>query len=146
LDADKLNDLISKRHKAGAHIGAMMTVHLYGQACSMREIQEVCQNYDIPIIEDVAQALGGTYGNQDLGSIGDYACFSFNANKVLSGMGGGLLALRNKEEKKDVRNVVRHGRLPFEKGVAHYVHQTLGFNYQISGHSSALIHFQLPHL
>jgi pyridoxal phosphate-dependent aminotransferase EpsN len=61
-------------------------------------------------------------------------------------MGGGLLALRNKEEKKEVRNVVRHGRLPFEKGVAHYIHQALGFNYQISGHSSALIHFQLPHL
>ena len=146
LDAEKLNDLINKRHKTGAHIGAMMTVHLYGQACSMREIQEVCLNYGIPIIEDVAQALGGTYGNQDLGSIGDYACFSFNANKVLSGMGGGLLALRNAKEKESVRNEIRHGRLPFEKGVAQYVHQTLGFNYQISGYSSALIHFQLPYL
>jgi pyridoxal phosphate-dependent aminotransferase EpsN len=61
-------------------------------------------------------------------------------------MGGGLLALRNAKEKESVRNEIRHGRLPFEKGVAQYVHQTLGFNYQISGYSSALIHFQLPYL
>ena len=61
-------------------------------------------------------------------------------------MGGGLLAVKTEEEKHSVRNTVRHGRLPFQHGLAHYVHEMLGFNYQISGYSAALIHAQLPYL
>ena len=60
-----------------------MPVHLYGQACAMQELKEVCNQYGIPVIEDVAQALGGKRAGTNLGSMGDSACFSFNANKVL---------------------------------------------------------------
>ncbi|MDC0325438.1 DegT/DnrJ/EryC1/StrS family aminotransferase [bacterium] len=146
LDAEKLSKTISNRLQSGAEIGAVMLVHLYGQFCPMQAIQEVCNQYGIPIIEDVAQALGGKESEKPLGSLGDYACFSFNANKILSGMGGGLLALKTQEEKEEIRNLIRHGRMPFENGLAHYKHHTLGFNYQMSGYTSALIQFQLPHL
>ena len=61
-------------------------------------------------------------------------------------MGGGLLAVRTNAEKHSIRDIIRHGRLPFEDGLAHYVHETMGFNYQISGYSAALIHAQLPYL
>ena len=61
-------------------------------------------------------------------------------------MGGGLLAVKTNEEKHSIRDIIRHGRLPFENGLAHYVHEMMGFNYQISGYSAALIHAQLPYL
>ena len=143
---EELVDALASRLKSGARIGAVMPVHLYGQACAMQELKEVCNQYGIPVIEDVAQALGGKDAGTSLGSMGDSACFSFNANKVLSGMGGGLLAVRTNAEKHLIRDIIRHGRLPFENGLAHYVHEMMGFNYQISGYSAALIHAQLPHL
>ena len=146
LDSETLSETINNRRQSGVKIGAVMLVHLYGQSCSMQAIQEVCNQYGIPIIEDVAQALGGEDANTTLGSLGDYACFSFNANKVLSGMGGGLLAVKTNEEKDLIRDLISHGRMPFENGLAHYVHEKPGFNYQISGYSAALIHAQLPHL
>ena len=146
LGGEELVDALEGRLKAGARIGAVMPVHLYGQACAMQELKEVCNQYGIPVIEDVAQALGGKRAGTNLGSMGDSACFSFNANKVLSGMGGGLLAVRTNAEKHSIRDIIRHGRLPFEDGLAHYVHETMGFNYQISGYSAALIHAQLPNL
>ncbi|MDB4609479.1 DegT/DnrJ/EryC1/StrS family aminotransferase [Verrucomicrobia bacterium] len=146
LRGEELVDTLESRLKAGARIGAVMPVHLYGQACAMQELKEVCNQYGIPVIEDVAQALGGKHAGTNLGSMGNSACFSFNANKVLSGMGGGLLAVRTNEEKHSIRDIIRHGRLPFEDGLAQYVHETMGFNYQISGYSAALIHAQLPYL
>ena len=146
LGGEELVDALESRLKSGARIGAVIPVHLYGQACALLELKEVCKQYGIPVIEDAAQALGGKHTGTNLGSMGDSACFSFNANKVLSGMGGGLLAVKTKEEKRSIRDIIRHGRLPFEDGLAHYVHETMGFNYQISGYSAALIHAQLPYL
>ena len=146
LDSKILSETIEARLKAGAKVGAVMPVHLYGQACAMGKIESICQHHGIPIIEDLAQALGGWHEQKKLGNMGDYACFSFNANKILTGMGGGLLALQSEEEKQRIRNMIRHGRLPFENGLAHYIHQEVGYNYQMSGYSAALIHLQLPHL
>lgn len=146
LDTEKLTETLKTRLKTGAKIGAVMPVHLYGQACPVKELKAVCEPYDIPIVEDVAEALGGKDSGTKLGIQSNYACFSFNANKVLSGMGGGLLAVRTKEEKQLIRNLIRHGRMPFQNGLAHYIHEKPGFNYQISGYSAALIHAQLPHL
>lgn len=146
LDPNALSETIKARLNVGARIGAVMLVHLYGQACAVDDIKSVCQCHGIPIIEDAAEALGGQYELKQLGSQGRYACFSFNANKILTGMGGGLLALQSKEEKQRIRNLIRHGRLPFENGLAHYIHHEAGYNYQMSGYSAALIHFQLQHL
>ena len=146
LDATILKNVFDERLKAGANVGVVMPVHSYGQASPMNEIRQICDSYGVPIIEDVAQALGGKYEGSGLGSLGRYACFSFNANKTLTGMGGGLLALESEEEKLHIRNLSRHGRLPFENGLAHYIHQEIGYNYQMSGYSAALIHLQLPHL
>ena len=146
LDAECLKDVIESRKKSGATIGAVMPVHLYGQVCGLEGIQRVCKYYDICIIEDVAQGLGGMNRSKSLGTEGSYSCFSFNASKIITGFGGGLLGLQNINEKKIVRNAIRHGRIPFESGLPQYNHPEIGFNYQISGYSAALIQFQLPHL
>lgn len=146
LDPEKLSGAIQSRLKSGAKVGAVMPVHLYGQACPMETLRDVCNKHNIPVIEDVAQAFGGQENEKPLGSFADYACYSFNANKTMSGMGGGLLALKSQEEKEKLRNTIRHGRLPFKNGIREYVHQELGFNYQINAYSAALMVFQLPHL
>lgn len=146
LDPEKLSDAIQSRLKTGAKVGAVMPVHLYGQACPMAAIRDICMKHNIPIIEDVAQAFGGKENEKPLGHFGDYACYSFNANKTISGMGGGLLSLKSQEDKDKLRNIIRHGRLPFQNGIREHVHQDLGFNYQINACAAALMVFQLPHL
>ena len=70
---------------------AIIVVNLYGQSAKMDEIQEICQAYDIPIIEDAAESLGALYKDKMSGSFGKFAIFSFNGNKIITTSGGGML-------------------------------------------------------
>ncbi len=88
----------------------IITVHLYGQACCMNEILDIAKEYNLFILEDVAQAFGGMWKNNKLGSIGACGAFSFFPSKNLGGFGdGGMVSADNAEIADIVRMLLRHG-------------------------------------
>ena len=107
---------------------AVLVVHLYGQVADMDAIEEICNKYQVPIIEDAAEALGATYKGRYAGTMGDYGIFSFNGNKIITTSGGGMLVSRNKEALKKALFWSTQSR----DKARHYEHSELGFNYRMS--------------
>ncbi|MGS0652519.1 DegT/DnrJ/EryC1/StrS family aminotransferase, partial [Staphylococcus arlettae] len=74
---------------------AVIVVNLYGQPAKYNEILDICDYYDVPIIEDAAESLGSIYSNCHSGNIGNYSILSFNGNKIITTSGGGMLLSNN---------------------------------------------------
>lgn len=107
---------------------AVIVVHLYGQPADMDKILEVCNKYNVPIIEDAAESLGATYKNKQTGTFGEYGIFSFNGNKIITTSGGGMLVSDNLERLEKVRFWSTQAR----ENERHYEHKELGYNYRMS--------------
>jgi pyridoxal phosphate-dependent aminotransferase EpsN len=107
---------------------ALVVVHLYGQCADMRPILALCRRYDVPVLEDAAEALGATYGERAAGTLGDVGTFSFNGNKIITTTGGGMLASRHAAWVEKARYWSQQARDP---GLA-YEHSELGYNYRMS--------------
>lgn len=110
------------------NVKAVLVVHLYGLSADMDKIMEICNRYDVPIIEDAAESLGTLYKGQHTGTFGDYGVFSFNGNKIITTSGGGMLVSDNEEGISKVRFWATQAR---EKA-RHYQHNEIGFNYRMS--------------
>jgi dTDP-4-amino-4,6-dideoxygalactose transaminase len=120
---------------------AILPVHLYGQGARMDEILNLAQHYGLKVIEDVAQAFGGSYRGQKLGSLGDVGCFSFYPSKNLGAYGdGGLITTNNADCAEEARILRNHG----SKRV--YYHEQLGYNSRLDELQAAILRVKLPHL
>ena len=119
-----INDRISKGKKPKA----IIIVHLYGMPAKMDEIISISKKYDIPIIEDAAEALGSTYHNKKLGSFGEFGVLSFNGNKIITTSGGGALVSNNAEYIEKARFLATQAR----DKAPHYQHSHIGYNYRMS--------------
>lgn len=109
-------------------VKAVIVVHLYGLSADMDKIMEVCRKYDVVVIEDAAESLGGYYKGQHTGTFGDYGIFSFNGNKIITTSGGGMLVSNNEEKVAKARFWATQSR----DQARHYQHSELGFNYRMS--------------
>lgn len=118
---------------------AVIVVHLYGQAANMDEILEICNKYNVPIIEDAAESLGATYKNKQTGTFGEYGIFSFNGNKIITTSGGGMLVSDNLERLEKVRFWSTQAR----ENERHYEHKELGYNYRMSNIAAGIGRGQL---
>ncbi len=107
---------------------AIITVHLYGVPYKIDEIRAVANKYNIPILEDSAEALGSCYKGQKCGTFGDISVFSFNGNKIITTSGGGAIVTSNHEQKKKIQFLASQAK----DEAPHYQHSELGFNYQMS--------------
>ncbi|TXK82519.1 DegT/DnrJ/EryC1/StrS aminotransferase family protein [Paenibacillus sp. N3.4] len=107
---------------------AVIVVNLYGQSAKMDEIIRLCDDFDIPVIEDAAESLGSTYRGEASGSYGKFGVYSFNGNKIISTSGGGMLVSNDVEQLKRARFLATQAR----DQAAHYQHSQLGFNYRLS--------------
>ena len=107
---------------------AIIVVHLYGQSAKMDEIMTIAKEYDIPVIEDAAESLGGTYKGRQTGTIGDFGIYSFNGNKIITTSGGGMLVSNNKELIAKARFLSTQAK----DNAPYYEHTQLGFNYRMS--------------
>ncbi len=107
---------------------AVLVVNLYGQSADMDPLVELCHKYQVPIIEDAAESLGGRYKGRASGSIGKIGIFSFNGNKIITTSGGGMLVSDDEELVKKARFLATQAREP----VPHYEHKTIGYNYRMS--------------
>ncbi|MHA4737472.1 aminotransferase class I/II-fold pyridoxal phosphate-dependent enzyme [Dyadobacter sp. MSC1_007] len=107
---------------------AIIVVHLYGMPAMLDEIMFLCKKYDIPLIEDAAEALGSEYKGRKVGTFGDIGVLSFNGNKIITTSGGGALLSDNKSyvEKAAFLATQARDRAP------HYEHSEIGYNYRMS--------------
>ncbi len=107
---------------------AVIVVNLYGQSADFDDLQGVCRDYGVPIIEDAAESLGATYKGKASGSFGAIAIFSFNGNKIITTSGGGMLVSNDPELVQKARFLSTQGR----EAVRHYEHRELAYNYRMS--------------
>ncbi|GAB5522312.1 MAG: DegT/DnrJ/EryC1/StrS family aminotransferase [Roseivirga sp.] len=129
IDPELLEEAIRDRiAKTGTAPKALVLVHLYGMPAKLKEILDVCAKYEIPVIEDAAEALGSSYEGKKLGSFGDLSIFSFNGNKIITTSGGGALLSDNQEWITKSRFLATQAR----DVAPHYQHSEIGYNYRMS--------------
>lgn len=109
-------------------VKAVIVVHLYGLSADMDKIMEICNRYNVPVIEDAAESLGTYYKGKHTGTFGEYGIFSFNGNKIITTSGGGMLVSNNEEKITKTRFWATQSR----DQARHYQHSELGFNYRMS--------------
>jgi dTDP-4-amino-4,6-dideoxygalactose transaminase len=118
---------------------AVVVVDLYGQSANYEPILDVCARYDVPVIQDSAEALGATYKGRKVGTQGRCGIFSFNGNKIITTSGGGMLVSDNPALIERARFLAMQARDP----APHYQHSTIGFNYRMSNVLAAIGRGQL---
>lgn len=107
---------------------AVVVVNLYGQSADMDPILELCQIYNVPILEDAAESLGATYKGSMSGTIGDIGIYSFNGNKIITTSGGGMMVSNNEAYTKKATFWATQSR----EAERHYEHKEIGYNYRMS--------------
>ncbi|MGA9591411.1 MAG: DegT/DnrJ/EryC1/StrS family aminotransferase, partial [Salegentibacter sp.] len=124
----KLEEAIKDRISKGKKPRAIIAVHLYGMPYKVEEIHRIASEYDIPVIEDSAEALGSKYKGQNCGTFGDLAILSFNGNKIITTSGGGALVTNSEETKEKAVFLATQAR----DAAPHYQHSQIGYNYRLS--------------
>jgi pyridoxal phosphate-dependent aminotransferase EpsN len=128
LDPQLLADTLSDKARRNRLPRAVVVVHLYGQCADMDPILEICRRYEVPVLEDAAEALGATYRGVRGGALGDVGTFSFNGNKIITTTGGGMLVSKNPAWVEKARFWSTQAR---NAGIA-YDHSEMGYNYRMS--------------
>jgi len=128
MDPELLADALRERALRNRLPRAVVVVDLFGQCADLAPLVETCNRYEIPLLEDAAEALGGTYRNRPAGTWGDVGVFSFNGNKIITTTGGGMLVSRRQEWVEKARYWSTQARCP---GIA-YEHLEIGYNYRLS--------------
>lgn len=113
---------------------AIIVVHLYGMPAKMDEIMKIAAEYDIPVVEDAAEAIGSEYDGHKCGTIGRFGILSFNGNKMITTSGGGALICPDKESAQRALFLATQAR----ENRPYYYHETIGYNYRLSNVSAAI--------
>lgn len=128
MDPVDLREAIRDRFSRGKKPKAIIVVHLYGMPAKMDEILAVAREFDIPVIEDAAEALGSTYKGKACGTFGRFGVLSFNGNKIITTSGGGALVCHSQEDKDKAVFLSTQAR----DDAPHYQHSHIGYNYRMS--------------
>lgn len=128
MSPEYLEQSIVDRISKGKKPKAIIPVHLYGMPAKMDEIINIAGKYEIPIIEDAAEALGSTYKGQKCGTFGEMACLSFNGNKIITTSGGGAMVSKSKANCEKAVFLATQAR----DEAPHYEHTHIGYNYRLS--------------
>lgn len=129
-----LEEAIKDRISKGKKPKAIIAVHLYGMPYKVEEIKKISEKYEIPIVEDSAEALGSNYKGQKCGTFGDISILSFNGNKIITTSGGGALVSRNLKHKEKAIFLATQAR----DAAPHYQHSEIGYNYRLSNISAGI--------
>ncbi|TYP75166.1 DegT/DnrJ/EryC1/StrS family aminotransferase [Aquimarina intermedia] len=125
---EQLEIAIKDRISKGKKPKAIVAVHLYGMPYNVEAIQKISLRYDIPVLEDSAEALGSSYFGVNCGTFGDIAILSFNGNKIITTSGGGALVAKAKKFKEKAIFLATQAR----DEAPHYQHSEIGYNYRMS--------------
>ena len=128
MDPNLLREAILDGIRRGKKPKAVILVHLYGTPAKMDEIVSICQEYEVPLIEDAAEALGARYKGKMCGSFGATGILSFNGNKIITTSGGGSLISPDASIIEKARFLATQARDP----APYYQHSQIGYNYRMS--------------
>lgn len=134
MDPVKLEKTIKNLIEIGKKPKAVIVVHLYGQPAKIEEIVDVCNKYDIYLIEDATESLGSKYKEDMTGSFGDISCFSFNGNKLITTGGGGMLVTDNDKWAEKARYLTTQAK----DDPVQFIHEKIGYNYRLTNIQAAM--------
>jgi pyridoxal phosphate-dependent aminotransferase EpsN len=142
MDPELLCSELARRARTGKLPKAVVLVHLYGQCADIAPIMSMCESYEIPVIEDAAEALGASYEGHHPGTFGQMGIFSFNGNKIITTSGGGMLVTENALLAARALKLATQAR----DRAPHYEHSEIGYNYRMSNVLAAIGRGQLRNL
>jgi len=124
-------------------IKACVPMHTFGHPCKIDEIVEICDRYNIAVVEDAAESLGSYYKNKHTGTFGKVGVFSFNGNKIITTGGGGMIVTDDKALAKRAKHITTTAKVfhPYE-----YIHDEIGYNYRLTNLAAALGVAQMENL
>lgn len=135
IDPDLLDQAIEDRiNVTGKKPKAIIIVCLYGMPAYYDRLLKVAEKWDIPILEDAAEAFGSSFNNRKCGTYGRYGVLSFNGNKMITTSGGGALVCPDAEAARKTMYFATQARL----GYAYYQHEDIGYNYRMSNISAGI--------
>ena len=129
-----LEEAIQDRIRKGKKPKAIIVVHIYGMPARMDDVMKIATRYEIPVIEDAAEALGSHYKDRHMGTFGDMGVLSFNGNKIITTSGGGALISDNKKYCDHALFLATQAR----DTAPHYQHSHIGYNYRMSNISAGI--------
>ena len=124
-------------------IKACIPMHTFGHSCKIDEIKEICDEWNISLVEDAAESLGTYYKNKHTGTFGKLGAFSFNGNKIITSGGGGVIVTDDETLAKRAKHLTTTAKVPHKY---EYVHDEIGFNYRMPNLNAALLVAQLEQL
>jgi len=139
MDPALVEEELADAARRGRLPKAVISVDLYGQCADYGRLLAACQRYEVPLIEDAAEALGASYQGKQAGTFGKCAAFSFNGNKIITTSGGGMLVSEDARLIEQARFLATQARDP----APHYEHSQIGFNYRLSNVLAAIGRGQL---
>lgn len=139
IDPDLVAEELHRSAARGELPAAVVAVDLYGQCADYSRLEPLCRQYDVPLIQDAAEALGASWAGRPAGSFGECAIFSFNGNKIITTSGGGMLVSDDAGLIARARFLATQARAP----APHYEHAEIGFNYRMSNLCAAVGRGQL---
>jgi len=139
MDPDILEVALKERAARGKLPKAVIVVDLYGMPAQLDRIRTLANHYEVPLIEDAAEALGSTYHNSAAGTWGDIGIYSFNGNKIITTSGGGALIAKDPAWLPKIKFLSTQAR----DAAPHYEHSQIGYNYRLSNVCAAIGRGQL---
>jgi aminotransferase in exopolysaccharide biosynthesis len=127
----------------GNRIKAVVPMHTFGHPCRIEEIKEICDEWNLELVEDSAESLGSFYKNRHTGTFGKVGVFSFNGNKIVTSGGGGIIVTNNEELAKRLKHFSTTAKTPHKW---EYFHDEVGYNYRMPNLNAALLLAQLENL
>ncbi len=128
---------------SGKRIKACIPMHTFGQPCFIDKIIDICEKYNITVIEDAAESLGSGYKNKHTGTFGKCGVLSFNGNKIVTAGGGGAIITSDEALAFKARHLTTTAKIPHKW---EFVHDEVGYNYRMPNINAALVYAQLENL
>jgi perosamine synthetase len=133
--------------RTGRRIRAIIPVHVFGSLCDMNRLMPIAARYRLRVIEDATEALGscmsqGALAGRQAGAMGDFGCFSYNGNKIITCGGGGMIVARDPHALARAKYLTTQAK----DDELHYVHHEIGYNYRLTAIQAAMGLAQLEQL
>ena len=141
--AEKRHDSFTYNKITGKRIKACVPMHTFGFPCKIDEIVEICNSYNIIVIEDAAESIGSYYKDIHTGTFGKIGAFSFNGNKTVTSGGGGAIITNDEKIAKKAKHMTTQAKVPH---AWEFVHDEIGYNYRMPNINAALACAQLENL
>jgi dTDP-4-amino-4,6-dideoxygalactose transaminase len=128
IDPNLLEEALDLYAKKGKIPKAIIITHIYGMPADMNLILDIAAKYDVPVIEDAAEAFGSIYYDKPCGGLADLSIYSFNGNKILTTSGGGALMSKNESFIQRAKKISNQAK----ENASYYEHRQIGYNYRLS--------------